>query len=405
MRRFLAFLRHIRAIWFVVAIGLAVLVFAVPATSATHDTSIARKIVELCESSEGEAEKELCYEKHVPKLVDTGLTMDRTFDIVRLIQTMDPEYASCHVLAHLITSKEVAKDPSSWKDVVARSPSGICGSGAMHGAFQERFRQESFPEASVSELTDMLSGVCDPRETWQPAHLDLTSCMHGMGHMLLFVTDADIKKAIAVCDMVAVTPSGDLRQSCFEGAFMQLYQPLEPEDFTLVRNIASAAKDTEKFCAQFSGLAYNMCVKESWVAVPGIVDTPATFEAHCKRTTDRQAQLTCTTGLMYAVIETLKYDLPKVEDLCRGIVDPEVRAICWSRTASKFLWADWKNVPLAVRVCRDDVPAESEDACWRELIEYAKQGMRRDSPQTRQLCRALPEEWRNFCAEATETTL
>lgn len=369
------------------------------------DRMLARNEVQACIASTNEEQKELCYEKNVPRLIDEGLSMERAFTVVRLIQDIDPGYQSCHVLAHRITEREVAKDPSAWKDVVVRSPTGICGSGAMHGAFQERFREESFPDASVSDIQSMLSGVCDPRDGWSPAYLDRSSCMHGMGHLLLYVTGADVKKSVALCE--AVSPSGehDFRQTCLDGVFMQLYQPLEQEDEVLVREIAPAARQTKKFCAQFSGLAYNVCVKESWPAVPGSATTSAGFEALCAQTTSRNAQITCVSGLMYPVIEELHYDIAKVEAFCRGIVDEGIRNICWARTASKFIWADWRNIPQAVSICKDDAPEESKDACWSELITYAEQGMPSNSSQTKTLCGEMPEPWRSSCAKRTDTSL
>ena len=369
------------------------------------DSMIARSEVAACKGNTTEADKEICYEKNVPKLMDAGLSMERTFAVVRLIQDIDAGYQSCHVLAHRITEREVAKDASKWKDVVVRSPVGICGSGAMHGAFQERFREDSFPNATVSDMQSMLSGVCDPRDGWNPTYLDRSSCMHGMGHLLLYVTDADVKKSVTLCEAVAQSPDKDFRQTCLDGVFMQLYQPLEPEDETLIHTIAPAAKQTKKFCAQFSGLTYNVCVKESWPAVPGSADTPAGFEALCAQTTNRNAQITCASGLMYPVIENLHYDMPHIESFCGGIIDKGIRDICWARTASKFVWADWRNIPVALNICNAVVPEESKLACWEELESYAVQGMPQHSEHTKALCGGMPEPWRTSCAKRTSTQL
>ncbi len=368
------------------------------------DEVLARREMNTCKGSAGEAKKELCYEKNIPILMDQGLSMERTFAVVTLVQHMDHEYQSCHVLAHLITGKEVAKDPSKWKDVVARSPAGICGSGALHGAFQERFREQSFPNASMSELQSMLAGVCDPREGWIPTFLDRSSCMHGMGHLFLYVTAADVKKSIGLCEVIAKLPDFDFRQTCFEGVFMQLYEPLEPEDRNLVHTIVSAAKQTKTFCAQFTGDVHNACIKESWPAVPGSTDTPQGFEALCKQLPSPDAVHYCASGLMYPVIEILHYDVPTVEAFCRKIIDPQIRNICWARTASKFVWADWRNVSQAISIC-GDAPAESKESCWNELINYAEQGMQQNSAPQKALCGGMPEPWRSSCAKGTNTTL
>ena len=401
-------IQYVVAVFLVICVTLFALLYRAPAflpIAWQTDTMIARSEVRVCKTSVNEADKELCYEKNVPKLMDKGLSMERMFSVVRIIQTIDAGYQSCHVLAHIITEKEVAKDTSRWKDVVVRSPVGICGSGAMHGAFQERFREDSFPDASVSEIQSMLSGVCDPRDGWNPTYLDRSSCMHGMGHLLLYVTEADVKKSVALCEAVAQSPDYDFRQTCLDGVFMQLYQPLEPEDETLIRTIASASKQTKNFCAQFTGLTYNVCVKESWPAVPESADTPAGFEALCAQTTDRNAQITCASGLMYPVIENLHYDMPRVEAFCRGIKDKGIRDICWARTASKFVWADWRNISIALNICSAVVPEESKSACWEELESYAVQGMQQNSQQVKAFCGGMPEPWRTNCTKRTSTHL
>lgn len=404
----ITFIRKNALLFFVLFVSVSSLVFlsrGLLPLALQSDAFIARGEVSVCKTSSTEADKEACYEKNVPKLIEAGLSMERTFSVVRNIQAIDSGYQSCHVLAHIISEKEVAKDPSKWKDVVVRSPVGICGSGAMHGAFQERFREDSFPNASVSEMQAMLSGVCDPRDGWNPTYLDRSSCVHGMGHLLLYVTDANVKKSVALCEVLAQSPGEDFRQTCLDGVFMQLYQPLEPEDETLIHAIAPAAKQTKKFCAQFSGLTYNVCVKESWPAVVGSADTSSGFEALCAQTTNRNAQITCASGLMYPVIENLHYDMSKMEHFCKGVVDKGIRDICWARTASKFVWADWRNIPVALNICSAIVPEESKSACWEELESYAVQGMPPHSLQTKTLCSGIPEPWRTSCAKRTSTQL
>ncbi|MEZ4200780.1 MAG: hypothetical protein R3B69_04370 [Candidatus Paceibacterota bacterium] len=87
-----------------------------------------------------------CYDEEIPKLMDAGMSMEDAFAVTATIQDLDPSYQYCHVLGHELSAKETAKDPSRWKDVVARSPLGMCSNGGVHGAFQERFRVEHFDE-------------------------------------------------------------------------------------------------------------------------------------------------------------------------------------------------------------------------------------------------------------------
>lgn len=366
--------------------------------------ALAQREVDTCAGVRGEKQKELCYEKNIPRLMDKGLPMERVFEIVAAVQSVDVEYQSCHVLAHFITAKEVQRDPSRWKGVVARSPVGICGNGAIHGAFQERFRESSFPDAPISTIVDMLAGVCDSRDGWNPIKLQQSSCVHGVGHLLLFVTDANVKKSIAACDEIKSLADRDLRQSCYEGVFMQLYQPLEDEDKALIYAIEDEAKQTKSFCAQFGGDAHSACVKESWAAIPGSASTPDGFEALCKQLGNREEVEYCAIGLMFPVIEELHYDIPTVKKFCNDLSDQGLQRICWARTAVKLIWADWRNVSRSLSVCRD-APEEFKDSCWTELAIFAHNGFSPDSPQLKELCSGMPSPWRDSCASKTYTIL
>lgn len=381
---------------------LSVSVYFLLPVSFQSDEVLSREQVFFCRGSIGEEQKEICYQKNVPKLMDQGLSMERTFTVVMRIQSLDRSYQSCHVLAHLIASREVAKDPSKWKDVVVRAPAGICGAGASHGAFQERFRAESLPDLTAEKLGTMLDGVCDPRAGWNPTFLDRSSCMHGMGHLFLYATAADVKKSVALCQTIAKRPDYDFRETCTEGVFMQLYQPLEPEDKTLIHAIEAEALQTKTFCAQFTGMVHDACVKESWPAVPGSASNPKVFEALCEQLSTPDAVRYCASGLMYAVMEVLRYDVPTVEKFCDGLVRQDLKNICWARMASKFVWADWRNVSQALSICVA-APAESKDTCWNELMSYAYQGMPKDSPQAKALCDGMPEPYKRSCVSETTT--
>ena len=394
-------MKHTRKILFIGAalilfLGCSLGVYVLLPVSLQANEMIAREQVFLCRGSVGEEKKELCYEKNIPKLMDQGLSMERAFAVVVRVQSLDPSYQSCHVLAHLLTSREVAKDPSKWKDVVVRSPFAICGSGAVHGAFQERFRAESLPDLTTAKLGALLDGVCDPREGWNPTFLDRSSCMHGMGHLFLYVTAADVKKSVALCDTLAKRPDFDFRQTCTEGVFMQIYQPLEPEDRTLIHAIEPAALKTKTFCAQFTGMVYDSCVKESWPAVPGSASDPKVFEALCDQLSTPDAIHYCASGLMYPVMEVLHYDIPTAEAFCRGLKAQDMQNICWARVASKFVWADAHWSSKATGIC-NDAPEESKDACWKELTDFAVQGMHPNSPEAKELCGGMPEPYESEC--------
>lgn len=360
----------------------------------------ADKIIVLCKDAQY---RPLCYEKKVPALMDKGLSMESAYAVTKAIQTLDTDYHYCHVLAHNISAKETAKDPSKWKDVIARAPSGICGNGGLHGAFQERFRTDMLPDASVSELLQELEGACDTRAGWDPTFLERSSCMHGLGHLSMYITGGDIRKSIALCDNLG-RPSAeeDFRRTCVDGAFMQIFQPLEPEDKALVEKIAPTVGERSAFCGRFEGIARTSCIKESWPLVVDSVMTPKGFEDFCAPFSENYDEYRyCASGLAYVVFGRLEYNVKRMTELCSPL--PKlIKNICISRTASRFIETDWKNIPEALSVCVN-APALSKGPCFNELIEFAEQGFRRNSPEENNLCSGMPDPWRSSCFQGVKT--
>ncbi len=380
--------------------GLAVLaltavIFGFLPVGLQSAKQIARAVVTDCKSVDY---RPLCYEKKIPALMDRGLSMEKAFAVTSEVQILDPDYHYCHVLAHNISAKETAKDPSKWRYVVARAPSGMCGNGGLHGAFQERFRTDALPNAAMGELLPELRGTCDPRSGWAPTFLERSSCMHGIGHLTMYITSADINKSIALCETLAFTsPIEDFRRTCIDGAFMQIFQPLEPEDKGLVEKIAPTAEKRAGFCARFTGLARTSCIKESWPLVVDTLSTPKGFTALCAPLEKEAEEYRyCTSGLVYVVFGRFEYNTGKMIKLCAQL--PEgLKKICVSRTASRFIETDWRNIPQALSVC-SSASADTKDACYTELIEFASQGLPAGSSEEKRLCSGMPEPWNNLCA-------
>src|SRR5204863_55132 len=91
------------------------------------------------------------------------------------------------------------------------------------------------------------------------------SCYHALGHLTMYVSNADIDKSVSLCDEIATKPDGrDFRQLCYDGVFMQIYQPLEPEDFALVKGKQPTKDQVSGFCNKYNSMQKASCLSESW---------------------------------------------------------------------------------------------------------------------------------------------
>jgi hypothetical protein len=200
--------------------------------SSSQISELAKQMVDRCKTSKF---TQTCYDKEIPKLMDnpTNLSMENAFAVTRIVQDIDKSFPYCHVLGHELSAKEVNKDPSKWKDVVSRCPSGTCSNGCIHGGFQEKFRAESLTDAQVQQVLPDLKTICEDRDNWHPTGLEQASCYHALGHLTMYLTRADTTKSSSLCNTIAQKSDGrDFRHLCYDGVFMQIYQPLEPEDFS-----------------------------------------------------------------------------------------------------------------------------------------------------------------------------
>ena len=191
-----------------------------------------------------------CYEREVPALLP-GLTVPQLFDVVRLIRQKDTAYQFCHVLAHKIGERVVAEDPDKWVDAIPYNPTdGLCSNGFIHGVIGGRFRAEVLDDATLRKFIPDFKRACEAHGDWRPSDLDRAMCYHAMGHLYDYITNADLHKALALCEE---TTTEQFHRVCREGVFMQIYQPLEPDDYALIEQmpVKPTPGTVRQFCARF----------------------------------------------------------------------------------------------------------------------------------------------------------
>ena len=121
-----------RSTLILLALGLVGL-GAVLALSRPSVEAAARMLMERCEDA---AYPPSCLDEEIPKLLDSGFSLEDAFKVVAYIADAAKEYDYyfCHVVANNISAKETAKDPMNWTDVLSRCPTGMCSNGCLHGA-------------------------------------------------------------------------------------------------------------------------------------------------------------------------------------------------------------------------------------------------------------------------------
>lgn len=352
----------------------------------------ADQVLNLCQDK---SYRPSCYDEEIPKLMDY-ISMEDAFKVTRLVQKKDKDFTYCHVLAHNLSAREVQKDPDNWMDVVIRVPSGICSNGGIHGGFQERFRAETFTEQEIQDLIPDLLILCEPRKTWKPTGLEQGSCYHGLGHLTMYLTNAEINRATQLCDEVALQKDGrDYLQLCYDGAFMQIFQPLEPEDFALIAGKEVKKEELADFCRKFDGRKRSSCWTEGWPLFRPELQEPKGLISYCSEESTSDPDR-CFNVLIYVLTAQFNLDAEKIINYCSGL--PQKRqGGCFANAASRMIEVDYELAPRAAGVCDAASKLKSGEACYQELLQYSTYNYHVGSEGFYKLCNNLPEDWKTKC--------
>ncbi len=367
---------------------------------AVVDLSIsdyAQLLVENCSEVDY---KPYCYETEL-----MGLTPDlpttEIFDVIRSIRDYDPEYLFCHVAAHNLGQYEVSKDPNNWLDVLANSPTdGLCSNGYAHGAILARFNGETFTGDELITIIDQLKDVCEPRGEWQPTDLHKAMCYHGLGHVMIHVTETDVVKSLAACEDIALKENDDFRRVCREGVYMQLFQPLEPEDYALIDLLETkpSRKNIEDFCQRYSSNEdeFNVCWREAWPFFNQDLRTAEGVAGYCEVLSDEDGKNNCYYSAFTINGRHFLGQPEVIVDICEASA-AERQGMCYQVAANAYLEEDAQLVSEGLAMCELPTSQVAKEECYGHLARLSDFNFHRDSEAFTELCQALPEKFQASC--------
>lgn len=364
-----------------------------------------------------------CYDEKIPRVIHTphNLSMEEAFRVIRIIQSKDDRYWFCHAAGHKLSTIEYQKDPSEWKNIMTRCEAGICSNGCLHGALQEHFNSESLTEEQVKELLPDLQTLCEARDNWNPTDQQTSSCYHELGHLSLYLTNSNIKQSASICDTVALKPDGrNYLQTCYEGIFMQIFEPREPEDFNLIYRLIPLKErlkqcdqytlgiekgscwkigwenQTASFCNQFEEDLRGACFREAWVINDKQIETPEGIVKYCSYSNDPNEQRKCYNKLFYTLMSKFDFNTEFMKKLCQEMPQ-DIMGQCFANTASRLVETDKSLVDRAIQICVFSSRFNVEDECYNELVYYAGTISLKKSPEALAMCEKLPQPWQNRC--------
>lgn len=370
--------------------GMAAYLFASP----TSIDAAAQNAIEVCKEN---VDKEACYEKEIAPLYP-AFSIPELFEVIRRVRVQDREYQFCHLLAHQLGEAAVAANPDAWIDVVPLNPTdGMCSNGFIHGAVIGRFRDDSLEGERLQAALKDFSVACEPRGDWQPTELDRAICYHGLGHLYTFITDAQLQDAAHICEQTAVHGNRDYRRVCREGVFMQIYQPVEPDDFDLIELLPEkpTPENYRRLCSVYERPEERgACLREAWPLFREHIFQKHDAGFFCQGQPNKEEEDACYDALT-SIIGRLSLNSPeKLEKTCMGL-PAERQEMCFTRASLAVLEEDRSAVPEALAVCAG-APASIRARCVEFIAERAEFIFGKGEARSR-FCDALPREVQGRC--------
>lgn len=338
-----------------------------------------------------------CYDTEIPKLMKY-ISMEDAFKVTNLIQKQDKSYLYCHVLGHTLSAIEEKKDPSKWKDVIARCPYGTCANGCQHGVMQQHFRSESLTDKQIQKILPDLKSVCEARQNWNPTGLEQAHCYHGLGHLTVYITKARMHKAVNLCNQISKKKDKrDFSSVCYEGLFMQLFQPLEPEDIALIENVGPKKKeDLANYCNTFqTPLQKEACWLEGWPLYKKEIKTPNGLLTYCS-SQPYVRQDYCFNMMIHIMAQGYTLDLNKIKNFCSQLPQDSKKS-CFIYGASAMIDSETSLIPRAIRLCSLADDQTTKESCYQGLIKYSTYNYNKNTKPFYELCNSLPKPWSDQC--------
>ena len=215
----------------------------------------------------------------------------------------------------------------------------------------DRFKEEKLLPSQFDAFTKELNGLCEPRNNKLMSDHERFGCYHALGHLLMYATDADTNHSVDLCTrLTRFTNNPMMTSSCNDGVFMQIFQPLEPEDFALIKGKVPEKGSLFQYCGAFSQEAQTSCWSEGWPLYFKRIEDPKETVAYCLRLPREEQRAWCVSGMFSRMVTHFNLDETRIGHYCDQ-VPANLKGKCYGISASRMLDIDKRLLDRANRFC------------------------------------------------------
>lgn len=269
-------------------------------------------------SRSGGSGSETCYYKEFISLAeDRG--PEFSFKTLFALQQLDNSAIGCHLISHGIGTGSYRKNPGSWQELI-RNINSTCSYGAPHGVIEEHLSVSG--QRMTEEFIPQICGL-QPR----------ADCNHIVGHLVLVETEADVDKALELCD---VFKDNIQNEFCLTGVFMEYQTAINlivhgyaPESW---KNWPARVPELEKMCRSYGGKNAVACWEEIvHAALVKFKNDPERIFNFCDSAPIADAATKCRRHSIGIMATATNFDLESMKPICKikQSVNPGFEADCY----------------------------------------------------------------------------
>lgn len=314
----------------------------------------------------------------------------RKFTLEEILATFKKNEANpellihCHEVAHYLGQKEYQR-LKSIPDTFA-SCQHACIDGCYHGAVEGYFIEKGITlnEENYPIIVKEIPHICGEKEETQ-----YFTCLHGLGHAVMFLADYDLPEALKLCDALREEDERDL---CYTGAFMA-----NVTNANSTEHPSRYIKADDPFypCPILNKRYQRICYTDAILqsvqadvkkAVELCSQVPLEYRERCFRNVGRDRILSTTNP-------------QQVKEECDIISQPQYREACYRGAANYFIGRSGIDSPIAINAITFCPLLDSSYKfnCYKEVIRTFL-SLTGDPDRLQVICHKISEEkYRQEC--------
>lgn len=303
-------------------------------------------------------------------------------------ESNEPVFNTCHEASHYI-GRLAYQDKKDIKTLFNQCQH-ICLDGCYHGVVEGYFidKNITLSEENVPAIASEVAKICGKETDYETPELYI-SCLHGLGHAVMFITDNELPQALNLCDSLKDSNKEEL---CYTGAFMANVDSrnnkdhptkyLKADDPMYPCNILP--KKHQKKCYEYNTLTFYQFTNYNWQETIKLCgQVPQDYRWGCYQTMGGDQ-----VGFTDSVV--------KIKEACDEIPGGYLKMACINGAESNLVMRYSENFDKPLEFC-DIVNEHYKETCFNVFIRVLNRWSRSKDAKTPICLRIKDEIYKKQC--------